>query len=170
MNPFAVETITRKRKNTLEKMWHPQFLIQAKKLIFLQCYQEMKFCCCYHRHRLEFLVDDRYFWNSSFLLEHHLCSHVLFWFVVILFFFNAAINFRILGCLQLIEEWIAEWKPSTAFFVLGRSFSTFFFFNIPKTHWIKWIFSPCSFPHHANIVSVYVSNKESSFFFLFLVR
>ena len=79
------------------------------------------------------------------------------------FFLSAAINFQILGCLQVIEERSAEWKPQQRYLFLGDLRQPFF--NIPKTHWIKWIFSPCSSTHHANIVSVYVSNKESSFFF-----
>ena len=129
--------------------------MKTKKLIFLQRYQEMKFCCCSHRYWLEFLVDDHYFCKSSFLLGHHLCSHGLFWFVVILLFFSAAINFQTLVRLQVIEERRAEWKPS----ICSWEISVNPFFSIPKTHWIKWIFSPCSSSHHANIVSVYVSNK-----------
>ena len=135
----------------------------------MQCYQEMKFCCCYHRYWLEFLVDDRYFCKSSNLLEHHLCSHVLIWFVVILLLFECSNQFP---DIRMFTNYRRTERRVETFNSVICSWEIFVnpFFNIPKTHWIKWIFSPCSSPHHANIVSVYVSNKESSFFFHFLVR
>ena len=127
----------------------------------------MKFYFCFHRYRQEFLVDDRYFCKSSFLLEHHLCSHGLFRSdVILLIFLSAAINIRMFTSYRRTEHRVETFNSiicSWEIFVNP-------FLNIPKTQWIKWIFSHCSSSHHANIVSVYVSNKASSLFFHFLVR
>ena len=128
-------------------MEYHEFLIKVKKLLSLQCYQERKFCCCYHRYWLEYLVDDRYFCKSSFLLKHHLCSHVLFWFVVILLLFECSNQFP---DIRMFTSYRRTERRVETFNSVICSWEIFDnpFFNIPK---ILSLFFPSSLQYSFSI-------------------